>query len=106
MTAPAPRRLHCVVTFKSRLGLCALIVLLYSPLIHKTSAAENVGFVHLSDGRLPGHSTTTEFGGQASRRDQAPRRSGINNAVRAGTARSLVPPTCLSAELSRCRVTW
>lgn len=67
MTHPAPRRQHGLTILKSSLYACALIAFLHSSLIHKSSATDNVGFVHLSDGRLPLHSSAIEPDKQSSR---------------------------------------
>jgi hypothetical protein len=99
MTDLAPRPPSRVVPLNSRLCVCALILLLVSSLDPETSAADKVGIVRLSDGRLPVQTTTPESGGQASRLEQAPRSSGKDRIMTAGTARSLFQPTSTVANL-------
>jgi hypothetical protein len=99
MTDLAPRPPSRVVPLNSRLCVCALILLLVSSLDPETSAADNVGIVRLSDGRLPVQTTTPESRGQTIRLEQAPRSSGTDRIMSAGTARSLFQPTSTVANL-------
>ena len=89
MTDLAPHRLRLVATLKSCLCVGAVIVLLPSSVIHKSSAAENIGVVRLSDGRLPLPSSATESG----RLEQAPRSTDTDCMMNAETTRSLFQPT-------------